>query len=87
MSKRGNGFTEEVQLLITDIEMPQMDGHHLTRRVKEHPILQQLPVVIFSSLINEDLFHKGEAVGADAQISKPDFLALAHSLETLALKV
>lgn len=87
VSKRGNGFTEEVQLLITDIEMPQMDGHHLTRRVKEHPILQQLPVVIFSSLINEDLFHKGEAVGADAQISKPDFLALAHSLETLALKV
>lgn len=86
-AKRGDRFTEDVQLLITDIEMPQMDGHHLTRRVKEHPVLKPLPVVIFSSLINEDLFHKGIAVGADAQISKPDFPGLAHSLEDLILKV
>lgn len=84
--KREDKFVEDIQLLITDIEMPQMDGHHLTRRVKEHKFLKKLPVVIFSSLINEDLFHKGKAVGADAQISKPDFPGLAHSLIDLALK-
>ncbi|AYD39688.1 chemotaxis signal transduction protein CheV [Clostridium fermenticellae] len=65
-------FTEDVQMLITDIEMPQMDGHTLTRKIKEHPILKRLPVIIFSSLITDDLKHKGISVGADAQLSKPE---------------
>ncbi|EAF8174231.1 chemotaxis protein CheV, partial [Listeria monocytogenes] len=50
---------ENVNLLITDIEMPQMDGHHLTKVIKEDEIGRELPVVIFSSLITEDLEHKG----------------------------
>ncbi|HAC1369522.1 TPA: chemotaxis protein CheV, partial [Listeria monocytogenes] len=57
---------ENVNLLITDIEMPQMDGHHLTKVIKEDEIGRELPVVIFSSLITEDLEHKGAGVGADA---------------------
>lgn len=65
-------FTDEVQMLITDIEMPQMDGHTLTRKIKEHPILRRLPVIIFSSLITDDLKHKGVSVGADEQLSKPE---------------
>ena len=52
-------MADHVQLVITDIEMPQMDGHHLTRKIKEHPKLQKLPVIIFSSLITDDLRHKG----------------------------
>ncbi|EAF5554579.1 chemotaxis signal transduction protein CheV, partial [Listeria monocytogenes] len=56
---------ENVNLLITDIEMPQMDGHHLTKVIKEDEIGRELPVVIFSSLITEDLEHKGAGVGAD----------------------
>lgn len=67
---------ENVNLLITDIEMPQMDGHHLTKVIKEDEIGRELPVVIFSSLITEDLEHKGAGVGADAQVSKP--LSLIH---------
>ncbi|EIU7104279.1 TPA: chemotaxis protein CheV, partial [Listeria monocytogenes] len=55
---------ENVNLLITDIEMPQMDGHHLTKVIKEDEIGRELPVVIFSSLITEDLEHKGAGVGA-----------------------
>lgn len=65
-------FMEDVHLLITDIEMPQMDGHTLTRKIKEDPILKRLPVIIFSSLITDDLKHKGQSVGADAQLSKPE---------------
>jgi two-component system chemotaxis response regulator CheV len=65
-------FIEDVQILITDIEMPQMDGHTLTRKVKENKILKVLPVLIFSSLITGDLKHKGESVGADGQLSKPE---------------
>lgn len=71
----------EIDLIITDIEMPQMDGHHLTKRIKSHPELQHIPVVIFSSLITNDLFHKGESVGANDQISKPEIVNLVQSLD------
>lgn len=76
---------EWVQLMITDIEMPQMDGHHLTKRVKSHPRLKDIPVVIFSSLITEDLQHKGKQVGAAGQISKPDIVQLIEEIDELVL--
>ena len=65
-------ITDTLQMIITDIEMPQMDSHHLTKRIKSHPRLKDLPVVIFSSLINEEMRLKGLALGAFAQITKPE---------------
>ncbi|EDO0455870.1 response regulator [Listeria monocytogenes] len=76
---------ENVNLLITDIEMPQMDGHHLTKVIKEDEIGRELPVVIFSSLITEDLEHKGAGFGADAQVSKPNIHQLINILDELVL--
>lgn len=76
---------EKVQLLVTDIEMPKMDGHHLTRRIKDHPVLKKLPVIIFSSLITDELRHKGTGVGADAQVSKPEIARLVQFIDELAL--
>ena len=81
--ERGKEFKQEVHLMVTDIEMPQMDGHTLTRKVKEHAILKDLPVVIFSSLITDDLKHKGVAVGADAQMSKPEIGGLVKVIDEL----
>jgi len=81
--KKGENFTSELDLLITDIEMPQLDGHALTRRVKEHKILKRLPVIIFSSLITGDLLHKGESVGADAQMSKPEIENLVKLIDQI----
>lgn len=72
VEEKGEDFIDDVNILITDIEMPQMDGHTLIRKIKEHPLLRSLPVIIFSSLITEDLKHKGESVKADAQMSKPE---------------
>ncbi|KUP08761.1 chemotaxis protein CheV [Bacillus coahuilensis m2-6] len=72
---------EDVQIVITDIEMPQMDGHHLTRRIKEEKELSTLPVIIFSSLITDDLKHKGEKVGAEAQVSKPEIEKLVQLID------
>lgn len=69
--KRGD-LDQHVKMLITDIEMPLMDGHRLTRLVKENDATKHIPVVIFSSLVNEEMMRKGEALGADAQISKPE---------------
>ncbi|MCA1062174.1 chemotaxis protein [Rossellomorea aquimaris] len=79
--KETGDIKESVQLVITDIEMPQMDGHHLTKRIKSHPELNQLPVIIFSSLITNDLKHKGEMVGAEDQISKPEIADLILKID------
>ena len=82
--KENRPITDFVHILVSDIEMPAMDGHSLTRKVKEDPILQRLPVILFSSLITDSLRHKGEAVGADDQISKPEMLQLAERARALA---
>lgn len=71
-------LTDFVQVMVSDIEMPVMDGHNLTKRIKDDPVLRQLPVILFSSLITDKLRHKGQAVGADDQVSKPEVTALAH---------
>lgn len=83
--KKGKDFTEDVQLLITDIEMPQMDGITLTRKIKENEILKKLPVVIFSSLITDELKHKGEEVKADSQLSKPQIEKLIDTIDNLLI--
>ncbi len=68
----GHPLTDFVEVVLTDIEMPGMDGYHLCKKIKEDQELRKLPVILFSSLINEKLIHKGEAVGADGQFAKPD---------------
>lgn len=74
---------EHVACIISDIEMPQMDGHHLTKLVKTDPILGEIPLVLFSSLINEEMRRKGEEVGADNQISKPEIAHLVEIIDSL----
>lgn len=77
----GKNILDEVQLIITDIEMPQMDGHHFTKKVKNNEQLSQVPVIIFSSLITDSLRHKGEIVGADDQVSKPEINQLILKID------
>ena len=74
---------EKVQLVITDIEMPQMDGHRLTKMIKSDAALKDIPVVIFSSLVNEEMRVKGEQLGADAQLSKPEIGNLVLEIDKL----
>lgn len=86
VQEKREAFREEVDILITDIEMPQMDGHSLVRKMKEHPILRSLPVIIFSSLITDELKHKGDSVQADAQMSKPEVDNLVDIIDEFAEK-
>lgn len=79
----GENFKNHVNILITDIEMPIMDGYTLTRQIKEDAVLNTLPVIIFSSLITDDLYHKGQQVGAEAQISKPSLKRLVSIIDEL----
>jgi two-component system chemotaxis response regulator CheV len=76
IAKSTQNIEEHVQLVITDIEMPKMDGHHLTKKIKANSVLAKLPVIIFSSLITNDLRHKGDQVGAQDQVSKPEIADL-----------
>lgn len=81
-----DNINEKVGMVITDIEMPLMDGHRLTKLVKSDNTLKSVPVVIFSSLINDEMKIKGEALGADAQLSKPEIGMLVEEIDKLLLK-
>lgn len=74
---------QDIACVITDIEMPQMDGHRLTKLIKTDSRFEGLPVVIFSSLVNDEMKHKGEALGVDAQLSKPEIGKLVRQLDLL----
>lgn len=76
----GDAIGATVGAVISDIEMPRMDGFTLTRRIREHPVLRGLPVVLFSSLISKDNEKKGLQVGATAQVSKPRWEELSSTL-------
>ncbi|MEM7377143.1 MAG: chemotaxis protein [Pseudomonadota bacterium] len=70
-------------IMISDIEMPQMDGFTLTRKIKETPAMRNMPVILFSSIVSQDSLHKGYQVGADAQLSKADLSKLIPALDEL----
>lgn len=84
--KEQGKLKESVSCIITDIEMPIMDGHRLTKLVKDSADFSYLPVVIFSSLVNEEMRRKGEALGADAQLSKPEIGMLISEIDRLIIE-
>lgn len=81
--KKDGTLKEHVRLIITDIEMPEMDGHRLTKLIKTDDATADIPIILFSSLVNEDMRRKGEALGADAQLSKPEIGNLVRIVDQL----
>ena len=81
--EEGKGPADVYNAIIADVEMPRMDGYTLTKKIKEDSFLRELPVVLFSSLISESIRHKGESVGADDQVTKPEFSTLAERMVSL----
>lgn len=81
--KKEGTLAKNVSCVVTDIEMPQMDGHRLLKLMKEDPELRDIPVVIFSSLINEDMRKKGEQLGAAAQLSKNEMGEFIKALDRI----
>ncbi len=84
---RDHGEAGPFDLLITDIEMPQIDGLHLTRRIREHDYWDTLPIIIFSSIVSIDNEKKCRSVGADAQITKPQLGELVSLVDGIMEKV
>ena len=81
--KQEGSLKEHVRLIITDIEMPEMDGHRLTKLIKSDEQTADIPIIIFSSLVNEEMKRKGEALGANAQLSKPEIGNLVRIVDKL----
>lgn len=81
--KADGTLREHVRLIVTDIEMPEMDGHRLTKLIKSDEMTADIPIVIFSSLVNDEMKRKGEALGADAQLSKPEIGNLVKIVDRL----
>jgi two-component system chemotaxis response regulator CheV len=80
-----NTLGEHYDLLITDVEMPRLDGLALTRRIKEHNDLKKIPIVVFSSIMAQDIKVKAASVGADSQITKPEIPQMVEHVCRLLL--
>ena len=79
-------LARDVALIITDIEMPQMDGHRLTKLVKDNSRFKQIPLIIFSSLISDEMRRKGRDLGADEQLTKPEIGHLVDVMDHLLMQ-
>jgi two-component system chemotaxis sensor kinase CheA len=73
---------KKIDLLVSDIEMPRMDGFSLTEKVRSEGRFDDLPVVLVTSLARKEDRERGIAVGANAYITKGDF-SQNHLLETI----
>ncbi|MDU0460880.1 MAG: chemotaxis protein [Geobacteraceae bacterium] len=82
-AQEGNTFKSYIHMLITDVEMPQMDGLHLTSLVRKEDSLKDLPVAIFSSLASEDNKRKWINLGANCILTKPDLPNLVKVADEL----
>lgn len=78
---------KKVLAIISDIEMPRMDGHHLCMQIKKNPAYNKIPVILFSSMINDALKKKGVAIGADDQVTKPELDLLIERMEGCLAKL
>ena len=79
--ERGSSIRDEIQLVLTDVEMPEMDGYVLTQKIKSDPRLKDIPVIMHSSLTASANRSMGENVGADAYVPKFEPIELASTLE------
>ncbi|MDD6134524.1 MAG: chemotaxis protein [Selenomonadaceae bacterium] len=83
LSQRDGNIDEHVGVIVSDVEMPKMDGHRLLKLVREDERLGKVPLVLFSSLISDEMRLKGEQLGASGQIAKPEINQLIGLLDNL----
>jgi two-component system chemotaxis response regulator CheV len=78
-----SGATEvdPIHCIVSDIEMPRMDGLFLCKNIKQHAALRDVPVILFSSLISQDNLKKGQQVGADMQVAKPELAEMVRLVD------
>ncbi|AKH19383.1 chemotaxis protein [Sedimenticola thiotaurini] len=81
----GHKTSDYIQAILTDVEMPEMDGYVLTKHIKEDPRLADIPVIMHSSLSADANQELGRGVGADAYVAKFQPSELAAKLKEILL--
>lgn len=83
--EQGGPIENYVSAIITDVEMPIMDGHALIRMIKNDSLLRKVPILVFSSIITDDMRSQGETLGVVASIDKPKIAELVTLLDQCIL--
>ena len=79
-------FRKKVSCIITDVEMPRMGGLNFTKKIRRHPVMSEIPVIVFSSIATKDNDKKRKQVGATSQVAKPNYDTLVETVvEVLGL--
>ncbi len=71
-------ITDYIDAIVTDLEMPLMDGSHLIKRLRELPEFHNIPVIVFSSMASDEIIRKVKEIGADTFISKAELAKLVN---------
>lgn len=83
LTQKGGQISSHVGVVVSDVEMPRMDGHRLLKLVRADNCLSDVPLVLFSSLISDEMRIKGDQLGASGQIAKPEINQLIGLLDNL----
>jgi two-component system chemotaxis response regulator CheV len=84
-SEAGASVEDMVSGIISDVEMPRMDGLHLLKRLRDMPVYKTMPIVMFSSLMSEDNRGKALALGANDTITKPEIGRMVSMIDSFVL--
>ena len=84
--QEGSSLRDQISLILTDAEMPEMDGYVLTKNIKSDHRFDGIPVVMHSSLSSEANKIMGQRVGVDTYVAKFDPVELAETLRPLLLR-
>lgn len=88
LRENNNSDDAPIDLVLTDIEMPMMDGLTLCRNIKSlkrRNSQESIPVIIYSSLITDEMARKCKSVGADAQLAKPEVDKIVRTIDQYCL--
>lgn len=74
-------ISDFVNCVISDVEMPRMDGMHLTKKIRDDGRFNNIPIIIFSSIMSEENSAKALALGANETITKPEINKMTQLLD------
>ncbi len=84
--EEGVPVSEFVDALVSDVEMPKMDGMHLLKRLRDNETYAEMPIVMFSSLMSDDNRQKAIQLGANDTITKPEIGRMVTMVDEFVFK-